>query len=684
MPGLPSIDDKIESLAEQIRELQRKYDAIRSNEVKRQFPDDYIGQIYILRTALEYYKQRERNNMLMDDVLSTEKRIVELEAIYDGIMILPRSRLLRPLSESEPPLNQELPTTNQARRRRGVESRHSSPPPLSDGLHELQQEPQELDRILKGLAESLDRASALRQQLLRGLSSPESSLSQGSLSSERSIQQQEGITLYPLDMFIVNEDIDGVRLKLEQLKQQGELIDSNFLSLAITNGNIQIVVILLEHIKSFSNRENQLELYRSAFELAVRNHDVLMLATILKFYNPTILPNETDTIISKIVALDQLTLKTFLSCDAVDVEIKKRVQLIIDSTSFCPTKELDESKLSEVVQFFNDHCYDMEFIRDPVFIVGENNTVFDGGSLKKVVDLHLLLKINKEQLKDLNILLSLINSNVGSHELAIALNRLNTDVSLSSFIEQQSSLLGNIKIREILLFSFPFNERFKTLFGHIDTEYPGFIKLINDIIDNPIYSDELVEDLIVRLTLIHVLKEAVSNIEYNIHISSYKELTHPETRVPYTPQDVKSARLFMDVCLIAINGFKMNHSDQYVKWGESEDELKALEEELGKLMRPLDVWVGSRLTVAGRALKICTEFSQKHRDQSLTKQQIQDLINDSGLTFGQLKKLDEFGIAKINIPAQEFSNKDFHLPASSTVTVYPTVRRIRRRQGGVN
>ncbi len=134
MPGLPSIDDKIESLAEQIRELQRKYDAIRSNEVKRQFPDDYIGQIYILRTALEYYKQRERNNMLMDDVLSTEKRIVELEAIYDGIMILPRSRLLRPLSESEPPLNQELPTTNQARRRRGVESRHSSPPPLSDGL----------------------------------------------------------------------------------------------------------------------------------------------------------------------------------------------------------------------------------------------------------------------------------------------------------------------------------------------------------------------------------------------------------------------------------------------------------------------------------------------------------------------------------------------------------------------
>ncbi len=496
--------------------------------------------------------------------------------------------------------------------------------------------------------------------------SPESSLSQGSLSSERSLQQQEGITLYPLDMFIVNEDIDGVRLKLEQLKQQGELIDRDSLSLAITNGHIDIVKILLKHIKSFNDRENQLELYRSALKKAVENHEVNMIAAILDFYNFTSFLDEKSRIISEIVKLDKSELETFLNFHTVDIiEIRKHVLDGSNVLSKIPEDSIrlaadfeDRLKRNDTMQRFCD-VYSSEFITDPIYFLGNEAVVFEKNSIESAIASLELAKTNYEKLRKLQIELHFGSDNA-KYQFQQIIAYLQRDNAFTKHIEETGSqVLGNCTVRDIINLDL---EKLKQIF-----EAMGLMDVVinlNIIIDYmnrnaglslpPTYLGYIYQVAVL------VLNNLIAQVESITKESANDVLRDPTNRKPLNLENLKSARLFMDVYLVAMHRFRQQQPDKYKEWrnrqiDKDKDYLEALETAINELTG--DRECKGRFTAATKSLEICAKYyAQKPTTQeTIGQEELKKLIEESGLTSNQLKILNTDGIIQLTVPEERAS-----------------------------
>ena len=489
--------------------------------------------------------------------------------------------------------------------------------------------------------------------------------------------------------------------KIKTILAAGVPIDTTALRIAVTNGNQNIVAMLLTNIQNADQTKiSQVikqKLYTYAAQVAINNHDIATLGIILQF-NPShrFQINLTPILLNILDYWDITTITAFLNDKKYfDDDIKKQllymltykflaknnkkyreilIKLLNDiedislkayvlnlakanNNQYDPTYNqiievfskhmrniqpneihhgislsdefLKQLKTDDTSVHFQDYAL-IEFIEDPVCFINSQTTddiIMDSKTANTLFE--IAAKESTENMRSLNTLTNLLNSN-SRGGIKQGIDFLHSDLSLQQLINKQGApLLGNSPIQDILYFNL---EKLKDLFENLG--------LIDDW-KKLHYADQNTKNLYI-LSVLNILIEYVKGI--TIKLSTQVSNQH---RQPIRLENKRSARVFMDVYLLAMDIFRTNQKEEYNKLRATIEHKTELEVAI-KNLTSLDEngEVSSRYQKATKALQLCAKYSGK----SITTEELKQLITVSGLTYDQLQRLKSWGIITITLP----------------------------------
>ena len=495
--------------------------------------------------------------------------------------------------------------------------------------------------------------------------------------------------------------IENDAIKIRTILAAGVPIDTTALRIAVTNGNQNIVAMLLTNIqKADQTKISQVikqKLYTYAAQVAINNHDIATLGIILQF-NPShrFQINLTPILLNILDYWDITTITAFLNDKKYfDDDIKKQllymltykflaknnkkyreilIKLLNDiedislkayvlnlakanNNQYDPTYNqiievfskhmrniqpneihhgislsdefLKQLKTDDTSVHFQDYAL-IEFIEDPVCFINSQTTddiIMDSKTANTLFE--IAAKESTENMRSLNTLTNLLNSN-SRGGIKQGIDFLHSDLSLQQLINKQGApLLGNSPIQDILYFNL---EKLKDLFENLG--------LIDDW-KKLHYADQNTKNLYI-LSVLNILIEYVKGI--TIKLSTQVSNQH---RQPIRLENKRSARVFMDVYLLAMDIFRTNQKEEYNKLRATIEHKTELEVAI-KNLTSLDEngEVSSRYQKATKALQLCAKYSGK----SITTEELKQLITVSGLTYDQLQRLKSWGIITITLP----------------------------------
>ena len=482
--------------------------------------------------------------------------------------------------------------------------------------------------------------------------------------------------------------IENDAIKIRTILAAGVPIDTTALRIAVTNGNQNIVAMLLTNIqKADQTKISQVikqKLYTYAAQVAINNHDIATLETILRFnfqvdLRRPILSNIIDT-------WDMATIAAFLN-GKIDLAIKKHV-LYMFTEKFLNTKKQSHTKdfkqflnnidvkvkdavlelikqnrqhnqvNNKIIEMFSESisddfvkqlkendtlgtfqdCMSLEFIQEPQCFPDQEDCILEKQSLYT-----LFKESEKENLKNLTYLIDLISADV-----ARGVKFLKDNEQLVKFLASRGRLLlGNCTIDDILNLNLI---KLKDLF--INLGYgDAWKQLTSYAYDQPTKAKYI----------LHVFQDLLIQVQYlteNSIKNNGSVASNPHNRKIIQEDQMTSAELFMDVYLIAINRFKLTNPSKYQQWRTSQDSdlLQSLEQAVEQLTTTQDKRYPERLHKANLSLQRCDQYYEQELNNPGAMPTLNELIKYTGLTELQLKKLKQWGIIKVTIPDKLANN----------------------------